>query len=65
MQISYTDMTHFKKIKVTKFGGLVTVGGRRMWEKGIGGWILCKYSVYIYVNGKMRPVETIVRIQKG
>jgi hypothetical protein len=27
--------------------------------KGIGGWIWCKYSVCIYVNGKMRPFETI------
>jgi hypothetical protein len=27
--------------------------------KGMGGWIWCKYCVHIYVNGKIRPVETI------
>jgi hypothetical protein len=28
-------------------------------EYGKGGWIQCKYFVYIYVNGKMISVETI------
>jgi hypothetical protein len=27
-----------------------------MWGKGVGG---CKYCIHMYVNGKMRPVETI------
>jgi hypothetical protein len=30
-----------------------------MREKGVGGWICCKYCVHMYVNGKMKPVETI------
>jgi hypothetical protein len=33
--------------------------GGRMWVKGVGGRIWYKYCVYMYVNGKMRPVETI------
>jgi hypothetical protein len=35
------------------------MGVRRIWGKGTGGRIWCKYCVYMYVNGKMRPVETI------
>jgi hypothetical protein len=30
-----------------------------------GGWILCKYCVHMYVNGKMRPVQTIPGMWKG
>jgi hypothetical protein len=33
-----------------------------MWGKGIGGKLSCKYCVHMYVNGKMRPVETIPRM---
>jgi hypothetical protein len=29
------------------------------WVNGEGGCIYCKYSVHMYVNGKMIPVETI------
>jgi hypothetical protein len=32
--------------------------GKWMWGKGVEEWIWCKYCVYMYVNGKMRPVET-------
>jgi hypothetical protein len=28
-------------------------------NKKVGAWIWCKYCVHMYVNGKMRPVETI------
>jgi hypothetical protein len=31
-----------------------------MWGKGVGGWIWCKYCVHMYVNVKMRPVETVL-----
>jgi hypothetical protein len=27
-------------------------GRRRRWGKGEGRWILCKYCVHMYVNGK-------------
>jgi hypothetical protein len=30
-----------------------------MWVKGVGGLIKCKYCIRMYVNEKMRPVETI------
>jgi hypothetical protein len=30
-----------------------------MWGNSEGGWIWCKYHVYMYENGKMIPVETI------
>jgi hypothetical protein len=30
--------------------------------KGVGGWIWCTYCVYMYVNGKMRPVDIITGI---
>jgi hypothetical protein len=40
-------------------GMLVPVRGRRRWGKCVGGRICCKYCVHMYVNGKMRPVETI------
>jgi hypothetical protein len=30
-----------------------------MWGKGIGGWIWYKYCIHMYVNRKLRPVETI------
>jgi hypothetical protein len=36
------------------------VGGSRKWGKGAGGLIRCKYCVYMYVNRKMRPAETIL-----
>jgi hypothetical protein len=32
--------------------GLVPVGWSSIWGKGMGGWIWCKYCVYLYVNGK-------------
>jgi hypothetical protein len=44
---------------------LVSVGGGRMWGKGVGGWIWCKYYVHMYVNGKMRTVESILGTGEG
>jgi uncharacterized protein with ACT and thioredoxin-like domain len=38
---------------------LIPVGGGRRWGNGERGWICCKYSVHMYVNGKMISVETI------
>jgi hypothetical protein len=32
--------------------GLIPVAGRRRWGKGVGGWILCKYCVHMYINEK-------------
>jgi hypothetical protein len=46
-----------RKTKQVLSRGLVPVGERR-WGKGVGGWIWCKYYVHMYVNGKMRLVET-------
>jgi hypothetical protein len=40
-------------------GELVPVGRRGMWGKVVGWWIWRKYCVHTYVNGKMRPVETV------
>jgi hypothetical protein len=40
-------------------GQLVQAGGRRMWKKGVGGQIWCKYCIYMYVNGRMKTIETI------
>jgi hypothetical protein len=44
-----------------KSAGISGGGGRR--RKGVGEWIWCKYCVHIYVNGKIRPVETIPGIE--
>jgi hypothetical protein len=41
------------------------VGGGRRWGKDVGGGIWCKYCVYMYVNGKMKSVETIPGIEGG
>jgi hypothetical protein len=41
---------------------LVPVGERRIQGKGIGRRIGWKFYVLIYENGKMRPVETILRM---
>jgi hypothetical protein len=30
-----------------------------MWGKVVGGSIWYEYCVHVYVNGKLRPVETI------
>jgi hypothetical protein len=35
------------------------VGAERRWGKRVGGCLWCQYCVHMYVNGKMRPVETI------
>jgi hypothetical protein len=40
-------------------GGLVAAGGEGKVGKSIGGWMWCKYCAHMYVNGKLRPVETI------
>jgi hypothetical protein len=39
--------------------------GREEGEKGVGGWIWCKYCVHLYVNGKMRHVETVPGMGEG
>jgi hypothetical protein len=44
---------------------LLPVRGGRMWAKGVGEWIWCKYCVHLYANGKIRPVETITGIRGG
>jgi hypothetical protein len=35
------------------------------WGKGVRGWILCKYYIYMSVNGKMRAVKTIPGMGEG
>jgi hypothetical protein len=40
-------------------GKVGTSGRGRIWGKNGGGWIWCKYCPHMFVNGKMRPVETI------
>jgi hypothetical protein len=47
-----------RRAKQILSGGLVPVGGGRMRGEGMGGGIWCKYCVHMYINGKMRPVET-------
>jgi hypothetical protein len=41
--------------------------GRKREEVGKceGGWIQCKYYVYMYVNGKIVSVETMPGIESG
>jgi hypothetical protein len=39
--------------------------GNREREEGVGGRISCRYCVYIYVNRKIIPVETIPGMQGG
>jgi hypothetical protein len=36
-----------------------------MWGKDVGGCIWYKYYVYMNVNGKMNPVETIPGMEGG
>jgi hypothetical protein len=43
-------------------GGIGTSERGKWWGKGVGGW---KYSVHIYVNGKMRPIKTIPGVEEG
>jgi hypothetical protein len=57
--------TENRRIVGSCLGGLLPVGGRRMWGEGIGGWIWYKYCVHMYVNWKMRLVETVPRIGEG
>jgi hypothetical protein len=40
-------------------GGGVGTNERGRWWKGVGRWIQCKKRVYMYVNAKMIPTETI------
>jgi hypothetical protein len=44
---------------------LVPMGGRRIYGKGIGKWIREKYYILMYENGKVRPVEIILRMGEG
>jgi hypothetical protein len=39
--------------------GLVQVGDRRSWRKGCRRMNICKHCVYMYINGKMIPLETL------
>jgi hypothetical protein len=41
------------------------VGGGRIKEKGLGGWIWWKYYVHMCINGKIILVETIPEIGWG
>jgi hypothetical protein len=45
--------------------GLGTSGKGEDVGKGYRRVMWCKYCVYMYINGKMRPVETIPRIGRG
>jgi hypothetical protein len=38
--------------------GVGTSGRGRKWGKGEGGGTWYKYYIHMYVNGKVRPVET-------
>jgi hypothetical protein len=40
-------------------GRVVTSRKREVVGKRVRGRIWCKYCVHVYINGKMRPVETI------
>jgi hypothetical protein len=55
----FSSKTKDRKIKWVLSGGLVPMGwGRyREWVKN-----MVEYYVLMYENGKMRPVETILRI---
>jgi hypothetical protein len=46
-------------------GGLVPEGWGRSWGRGEGGWIWYKYCIHMYVNGKMKSVETIPGMGRG
>jgi hypothetical protein len=41
---------------------LVPVGGQRIKIETVGGWTYWNYYVFMYENGKMRHVETILGI---
>jgi hypothetical protein len=41
------------------WGRAGTSGKRKKVGKGVGGGLWCTYCVHMYVNGKMRPVETV------
>jgi hypothetical protein len=57
---SFTKSENRRVEQVLPGGGrLVALGVGRMWGKDMGGLILCKYCVHMYINGKMIPVETI------
>jgi hypothetical protein len=43
--------------------GAGTSGRGRMWGKGVGGQIYCKCCEHMYINRKMRPVETVPGIR--
>jgi hypothetical protein len=45
--------------------GLALAGVGRILGKGVTGCIWCKYYIYMYVNGKMRPVKTIPGMGEG
>jgi hypothetical protein len=45
--------------------GVVSWGGGRWWGAEVGGYILYKKCVHMYVHAKMIPVETIPGMWKG
>jgi hypothetical protein len=63
--LKQTKMSFFFLLPNWRTGGqngtLVPVRGGR--GRSVGGRIWCKYCVYMYVNGKMRPVETIPGVE--
>jgi hypothetical protein len=44
---------------------VVSWGGGRWWGAEVGGYILYKKCVHMYVHAKMIPVETIPGMWKG
>jgi hypothetical protein len=44
---------------------LVSVGGKRWWEKGVRGWIWYKYYKHIYVNAKMILLKVFQECGEG
>jgi hypothetical protein len=38
--------------------------GKR-WRKGVGGCVYCKYCIYMYINEKVIPFETMSEKGEG
>jgi hypothetical protein len=60
---SFTKPEYRKAEHITSGGGLVPVWGGG--GKCVGGWIWYKYCVHMYLNEKMRPIETIPGMGEG
>jgi hypothetical protein len=57
--LSFTKSENRKAEQVLPAWGLVPMGAGRRWEKEGEYSINTVYSTYMYVNGKMRSVETV------